>query len=84
MPECKSQAIAKRIVDKIKSKRGDTGHDAFWEYCKKDSTNIKYYTDNTEMPIPKSQKTLPKTTFEIPAECPPKPTQLPDIDFKDF
>ena len=35
------KAIAKRLFDKINSKRGDTGHDSFWDYCK---TSAKYRT----------------------------------------
>ena len=40
-----------RILNKIESKRGDTGHDAFWEHCKRKSNEVKYYSDNIEMPI---------------------------------
>ena len=72
------QAIAKRLFDKINSKRGDIGRDAFWDRCKWNEPDKKYYTDNIEMPIPKGERPLPNTNFTIPAERPPKPTQLPD------
>ena len=55
-----------RILNKIESKRGDTGHDAFWEHCKRKSNEVKYYSDNIEMPIIERGRKRPHIQTEQP------------------
>ena len=79
------QAIAKRLFDKINSKRGDIGRDAFWDLCKRNEITKKYYTDNIETHIPKGERPLPNVDFVIPPQrlIPPEPTQLPNTEYED-
>ena len=73
-----------RLCDKLESIRGDTGHDAFWHYCKSYSTTQKNYSDNLEKPISKPNPN-PNPILDpiIDFHAPPPPQQppqgLPDL-----
>ena len=68
-------------IKKLNSKRGDTGRDAFWKICKSYSVHATPYTANIDTPVQNTRRLSPNGNFELPKERPPKPTQLPNVDF---
>ena len=69
-----------RLYNKLESKRGDIGRDAFWEYCKMSVNHVLYYTDNIDMPIrTPNKRPNPNLDFNVPLPPPQPPLGLPKL-----
>ena len=69
-----------KLYNKLESKRGDIGRDAFWEYCKMSANHTLYYTDNIDIPIrTPNKRPNPNLDFNVPLPPPQPPQEPPDL-----